>query len=193
MLRIQYLLGGAYLALCVLLLRSAGAAPVVPVGPHPSTGGAAPAGEAGAWYRAMKPYCNAVEVETRQRANPAPETLEGLGYSAACYALGGKIDLAREKISLATDDDQYKAAGIVFAVAHPVADAGDDKSAGPIMELVLEFWPNHYQARYHAGMSAYALGRSEDARAHLRRFVGEYQQNDGWRKNALAVLDRLKD
>jgi thioredoxin-like negative regulator of GroEL len=141
----------------------------------------------------MKPYCNAVEVETRQQAAPAPETLEGLGYSAGCYALGGKINLAREAIERTPADQQYKAAGIVFALAHPVADAGDDKSAGPIMELVLEFWPNHYQARYHAGMSSYILGDVERAGMHLTRFVDEYRQNDGWRRNALEVLERVKN
>lgn len=201
MLRVHYILGAAYLALCVVLLRGYGPAPSLEVLPHPGgTTQFAPApapapatGEAGAWFRAMKPYCNAVEVETRQRATPAPETLDGFGYSAGCYALGGKIDRAREAIERAPTDQQYQAAGIVFALAHPVADAGDDKSAGPIMELVLDFWPNHYQARYHAGMSSYILGDAERAGMHLARFVDEYRQNDGWRRNALEVLARLND
>lgn len=191
MLRVHYILGAAYLALCIMLLRGSASRPEFL--PHPTgTTHIAPAtGEAGAWFASMKPYCNAVEVETRQRATPPPETLEGLGYSAGCYALGGKIDLARETIRRVPADQQYKATGIVFALAHPVADAGDDKSAGPIMELVLEFWPNHYQARYHAGMSSYILGNAGQARLHLTRFVDEYRQNDGWRRNAEAVLQRL--
>lgn len=195
MLRVHYILGAAYLALCIMLLRATGTAPRPEFLPHPTgTTQIAPAtGEAGAWFASMKPYCNAVEVETRQRATPPPETLEGLGYSAGCYALGGKIDLARETIRRAPADQQYKAAGIVFALAHPVADAGDDKSAGPIMELVLEFWPSHYQARYHAGMSSYVLGDAGRARLHLTQFVDEYRQNDGWRQNAEAVLQRLNN
>ena len=195
MLRVHYLLGVAYLAICVMLIRGYGPTPRLEVLPHPggSTQFTPATGEAGTWFRSMKPYCNAVEVETRQQAAPAPETLEGFGYSAGCYALGGKIDLAREAIERAPADQQYRAAGIVFALAHPVADAGDDKSAGPIMELVLEFWPNHYQARYHAGMSSYILGDLQRAGMHLTRFIDEYQQKDGWRRNALDVLERLDD
>ena len=55
----------------------------------------------------------------------------------------------------------------MFEIGHPVADAGDDKSAGPIMELVVEFCPNHYMALYHAGASEFALGQGELARQHL--------------------------
>ena len=52
---------------------------------------------------------------------------------------------------------RWHAAGVVFNVGHPVADAGDDLAAGPIMELVVEFWPNHYMALYHAGAARYEL------------------------------------
>ena len=49
------------------------------------------------WFASVKQYCNAVEAELAQRNHPAPQTIEGQGYSAACYALGGKIDLARAR------------------------------------------------------------------------------------------------
>ena len=88
--------------------------------------------------------------------------------------------------------DRYRAAGIVFDVAHPVADAGDDRSAGPIMELVVEYWPNHYMALYHAGMSEYALEQPALARTHLQAFLSYYNQNDGWTRNARDVLARLR-
>jgi predicted TPR repeat methyltransferase len=81
--------------------------------------------------------------------------------------------------------------GIVFDVAHPVADAGDDRAAGPIMQMVVDFWPNHYMALYHAGMSEYALGQPELARKHLRSFLDNYPSDDGWRRNAIEVLGRL--
>ena len=55
-------------------------------------------GAAGEWFAQVKPFCNAVEVEVRQQQLPAPATVEGAGYSAACYALAGKIDRAREVI-----------------------------------------------------------------------------------------------
>jgi thioredoxin-like negative regulator of GroEL len=110
---------------------------------------------------------------------------------AACYALAGKTDAAHTLISELPAGDRVGAAGIVFQVGHPVADAGDDKSAGPMMELVLEFWPQNYMARYHAGMSAYILGQHDRAAEHLARFLEDYQQNDGWTRNAKTVLQRL--
>ena len=148
-------------------------------------------GTAGSWFQAMKPYCNPVEVQTRHGWNPPPDGMEGTAYSAACYALAGKVDQARQLILELDGDEQWRAAGIVFNVAHPVADAGDDLSAGPIMEMVVEFWPNHHMALYHAGMSAYVLGRHDDARDYLEQFLQFYDQNDGWVSNANTDLERI--
>ena len=148
-------------------------------------------GEAGAWFQATKPYCNSVEVETRQRWYPPPESMEGTAYGAACFALAGRIDRARELILEVDAGDRWRAAGIVFGVGHPVADAGDDLSAGPIMELVVEFWPNHYMALYHAGVSRYQLGEHDAARRHLRAFLENYEQDDGWTANARHVLAEI--
>jgi hypothetical protein len=150
-------------------------------------------GTAGAWFRRAKPFCNSVEADTWLRKNPPPQSLEGLGYAAACRALAGDIDGARAHLLRVDTDDRWKAAGIVFGVGHPVADAGDDRSAGPIMELVLEFWPNHYMALYHAGASNYQLGRTEAARRYLRDFLGLYTADDGWRRNAVQMLSTIKD
>ena len=185
--RTLYLAGFGYLAVCA----------VVVVRHRTPTSAGAPAavrfdGPPAQWFTAIKPYCNAVEVEMAQRAHPAPTTLEGQGYSAACYALGGKLDSARAVIDRVRETDRFKAAGIVFEVAHPVADAGDDRSAGPIMELVVEYWPNHYMALYHAGMSEYALGQTALARRHLESFLSIYNADDGWTRNARDVLARLR-
>jgi hypothetical protein len=150
-------------------------------------------GSALQWFAAIKPYCNAVEAEVTQRRHPAPQTVEGQGYSAACYALGGRIDSARAVIDRLASSDRSRAAGIVFDVGHPVADAGDDRSAGPIMELVLEYWPNQYMALYHAGMSEYALGQPGLARQHLTSFLLYYHEDDGWTHNARDVLARLPE
>jgi len=144
------------------------------------------------WFASVKQYCNAVEAELAQRNHPAPATPEGQGYSAACYALGGKIDLARATLDRLPSGARPGAASIVFSVAHPVADAGDDRSAGPIMELVIDYIPTHYMALYHAGMSEYALGQPDLARQHLESFLTYYHQNDGWTKNAQGVLARLR-
>lgn len=168
-------------------------APVpVSIRTHMPSTGTQPATSGGSWFQATKPYCNSVEVETRLQAVPPPPVDNAQGWAAACYALAGKIDAARELISELPAGDRGRAAGIVFQVGHPVADAGDDESAGPMMELVLEFWPQNYMARYHAGMSAYILGQHSRAAQHLSRFLEDYRQNDGWTRNAKTVLGRLE-
>lgn len=157
--------------------------PVAAVAPAAST--------AEGWFQEVKPFCNAVEVEVQLRHRPAPVGVAGAGYSAACYALAGRIELARGVIDALAANERLQAVGIVFNVAHPVADAGDDRSAGPIMQMVVDYWPNHYMALYHAGMSEYILGQPDLARKHLESFLQYYSPNDGWRQNALEVLGRL--
>src|SRR6185295_19425112 len=176
--RALYIAGFGYLAICgaVVLGRRQPRHGAEPVG-QPAVGFDGP-GQA--WFAAIKPYCNAVEVELAQRQHPAPADLEGQGFSAACYALGGKLDAARTVIDRLPESDRARAAGIVFEVAHPVADAGDNRSAGPIMELVVVYWPNHYMALYHAGMAEFALGQPALATKNLTAFLSYYHENDGW-------------
>ena len=189
MTRTLYALGWGYVALCgVVFVGSRDMATRIrPSHAVPVTF----AGDAGTWFSAMKPFCNAVEVEMQQQYRPAPSGVEGAGYSAACYALAGKIERARQTIDRLGADDRSAAAGIVFAVGHPVADAGDDESAGPIMRLVVEYQPDNYMALYHAGMSEYILGHADLARANLEKFLSIYHAEDGWRANARTVLARL--
>jgi len=187
MTRALYAAGWGYVALCGLVLLRPRVAP--PSAPHPA--GTPFRGEAAQWFAEMKPFCNTVEVEVQQQYRPAPEGMQGAGYSAACYALAGKIDRARDVIEKLPASQRSPAAGIVFDVGHPVADAGDDQSAGPIMRLVVEYQPENYMALYHAGMSEYILGHTDLARAQLERFLEIYTPNDGWRSNAQTVLDRI--
>ena len=87
--------GWSYVALCGLILASHRDIPRGGEPPHP----AAPyGGDAGSWFAQIKPFCNAVEVEVQQQRTPAPHDASGAGYSAACYALAGKIDRARAVI-----------------------------------------------------------------------------------------------
>lgn len=193
--RTLYLIGIGYLAICgAVVFNHRRAAPVVPVrtATPAHTNLPAPYGSGQEWFAAIKPYCNAVEVELALRNRPAPATSDGQGYSAACYALGGKIELARATIDRLAAVDRAAAADIVFNVAHPVADAGDDRSAGPIMALVIEYIPDHYMALYHAGMSEYALGQPALARTHLKSFLSYYKEDDGWTRSARDVLARLR-
>lgn len=189
--RTLYLAGFGYLAICgAVVLKHR--APQIPGLTPEHTPAPVRSGSGQEWFAAIKPYCNAVEVELAQRNRPAPATLDGYGYSAACFALGGKIELARTAIDRLPHSDRPAAASVVFAVAHPVADAGDDRSAGPIMELVIEYIPDHYMALYHAGMSEYALDQPELARTHLKSFLSYYTADDGWTRNAREVLARIR-
>jgi hypothetical protein len=192
MYRLLYLLGFGYLAICgaVVLRHRASAAPAPTV--VPTTATVRFDGSASEWFDAMKPFCNAVEVEVVHSRHPAPSTIEGQGYSAACYALGGKLDVAHAIIDRLPASEHARAAGIVFEVAHPVADAGDNRSAGPIMELVVSYWPNHYMALYHAGMAEFALGQSALAAKNLNAFLTYYHENDGWTQSARETLARLE-
>jgi hypothetical protein len=190
-----YTAGIGYLALCGLVLAKSRAPARTGGEPRTSSSPSASvspyAGAAGEWFAQIKPFCNAVEVEVRQQQLPAPSGVEGAGYSAACYALAGKIDRARAVIDHLGSGDRSRAAGIVFEIGHPVADAGDDQSAGPIMRLVVSYQPGNYMALYHAGMSEYILGQRDFARTHLERFLELYSSEDGWRNNAKVVLDRM--
>jgi len=194
--RLLYLAGFAYIGLCATLVVRAvrerqTSHPMIqvappPIPPAPSSGSAAER-----WFAAMKPYCNPVEVEVRARYVPPPNTSEGAGYAAACFALAGKIERARAIIEAMSSGDRGAAANVLFNVAHPVADAGDDRASGPMMELVLDYWPNNYMALYHAGMSEYSLGQTALAEKHLRGFLAMYSENDGFTGAARSALAKI--
>lgn len=177
----------ALLATGVLLkdARSNNFRPTIEVDPPVQTA----SGSVG-WFQQMRAFCNPVEVETRMRRNPHPDTQEGQSHAAACWALAGRIDAARSVIQSMPHDQQWQAASVVFGIGHPVADSGNDIAAGPLMELVVEFWPNNYMALYHAGASRYQLGDPEGAKPYLESFLKEYSQNDGWTRNAREMLGR---
>jgi hypothetical protein len=189
--RALYAAGWGYVALCGLVLAQRSARPPGSRGAEPPAPAAPVRGAAGEWFAQVKPFCNAVEVEVRQQQLPPPAGVEGAGYSAACYALAGKIDRARDAIDHLDRSGRSTAAGIVFEIGHPVADAGDDQSAGPIMRLVVSYQPDNYMALYHAGMSEYILGQTDFALTHLHKFLDLYHSDDGWRGNALEVLRRI--
>lgn len=145
------------------------------------------------WFGSVRPFCNSVEVDTRMRIEPAPSTPEGDMYESACYALAGRIDRAREIIDGLSPELRAQAAGVVFEAGHPAADAGDDIAAGPLMELVVDYWPNHYMALYHAGAARYELGDYAIAQKYLESFMVEYATEDGWRSSARGMLERIAE
>jgi len=197
--RFLYFAGFAYIAICGAVvarklssldtgIRTANTS--VPREPPrrvvPTTSGAQ-------WFAVMKPYCNQVEVDVRERYSPPPSTTEGAGYAAACFALAGKLERARQIIEGIVPSERAGAANVLFEVAHPVADAGDDRASGPMMELVLEYWPNNYMALYHAGMSEYSLGQTGLAEKHLQTFLQMYTVADYFHENAEKVLKAMDE
>src|SRR5438094_283039 len=98
------------------------------------------------WFAMAKPFCNPVEVAQLMARRPGPSGWEGTGYVAGCSALAGGIGEPRSALARVPEQERWRAAGIVFDLGHPVADAGDDIAAAPIMNLVLESWPAHFQA-----------------------------------------------
>ena len=193
--RLLQLAGWGYAAICTALVLGAPGLNA-PASSTASGSAEAPASpgpiltDADQWFRRMKPYCNSVEIGF-VRSTPPPATGDGAGFQAACFALAGRTDESRRIIDALPEGERLRAVAIVFDVGHPVADAGDDRAAGPIMELVIDYWPSHYMALYHAGMSEYMLGQSALARKNLVEFLRLYQQSDGWRSNALDVIHRL--
>lgn len=145
------------------------------------------------WFRSVRQFCNPVEVETRMSWQPAPTTPDGDMYKAACYALAGRIDRARSTIENLPEGLRYQAAGVVFEAGHPAADAGDDIAAGPLMELVVDYWPNHYMALYHAGAARFEAGDYDVAQDYLKRFLVEYEADDGWTGSARSMLEQIRE
>lgn len=144
--------------------------------------------DAGTWFRRIKPACNAVEARSRLAAAPPPAGNDGTAHAAACLALAGHMEDARARIMSLEPEERWRAAGVVFNVGHPAADAGDEVAAGPLMELVVEFWPNQYMALYHAGAARYQRGDRPGATDYLERFLEHYPHQDGWRSSAVAML-----
>jgi tetratricopeptide (TPR) repeat protein len=147
--------------------------------------------DASGWFQSVRQHCNPVEVETYMNWQPAPPNPDGDMYKAACYALAGRIDRAREVIESLPPAVRYQAAGVVFEAGHPAADAGDDIAAGPLMELVVEYWPNHYMALYHAGAARFERGDHAAAEGYLNRFLEEYKADDGWTGSARSMLEQI--
>jgi len=86
-----------------------------------------------------------------------------------------------------TKKDTAKAEGKSAATANEVAVIKTTEG-----DMVLEFWPENFQALYHAGMSEYALGRPSQARPLLERFMALYHLEDGFTRAARRALQRIQ-
>ena len=73
--------------------------------------------DAAAWFRAMKPYCNPVEVATQVTRSPAPRSADGTAYEAACFALAG--DPRFVSVRLVRDLEKPSSEDIARLLAEP--------------------------------------------------------------------------
>jgi len=131
----------------------------------------------------LRAHCTPLEVESTVRDRALDD-----GQRAICFAIANQIDRARAAFLAMGSAERSAAVSLLFRIAHPIADAGDDRSAGPIMELVVELWPDNYMAVFHAGMAELALGQDDRARVQLERFLQMYPPHDIWRQRAEAGL-----
>jgi serine/threonine-protein kinase len=146
---------------------------------------------AGRWFATVRTHCNSVELNAVLDETPPPSGDEGVAFSAACAAIAGDLALARNKILSLDAQDRAYAMWPTFAVAHPLADRRTgDRGVAEIMRLVLEFWPENFQALYHASLTEFITG---DARAlgHLTEFRRLYPKQDAFRATADALLGEL--
>ena len=127
--------------------------------------------------------CNPLQVDVHLRTTDPPPA-----ERATCLAIAGRIAQARAILDAMPPGERNATVHSIFSIAHPIADMGDDRSAGPIMRMIVDYHPDNYMAMFHAGMAAYALGEDEHATSYLQRFLGMYSNPDLWRTRAETAL-----
>jgi hypothetical protein len=145
------------------------------------------------WFARIRNRCNAVEVALAVKQDPPPPGWRGSAELATCLSLANKVAEARSVLNGLPQEERNSAVTYLFQVVHPIADAGDDVAAGPVMEMVVEYQPQNFMATYHAGMSAFETRRPPVARRYLEAFLTMYSQQDGWRSRAQSALNELKN
>lgn len=83
----------------------------------------------------------------RTRWNPPRGYFDGSAFGAASFAPAGRIETARGMTRALPAGDRWRTAGAFLNVGRSVADTGDDRAAGAIMERGVAFWPNPSAAR----------------------------------------------
>ena len=156
----------------------------------------APAPEAPAlpaeWFESVEARCTPSEARIITDLRPPPLSHEGTAYEAACFALADDIPMARALILGLPEDSRTMAAGILFDVTKTTHDPIVVRAAGPLLELVLEFWPNHYLALFYAGSVRHAVGDLEGATTLLERFLQSYGHDDDWSNDVRRMLDSIQ-
>ena len=190
--KLLYAAGWTYVVIALAITYRAARMEAIPPETSYAPAPVPPAGPSASWYDRIRPHCNPVEIEVAIRNNPVPEGFHGQASAAACYALAGKIDRATQYIEELPAERRAEAASMVFEAGHPVADAGDDEAAGPIMALVVRYHPTHYMALYHAGIAQFRTGQLKAAKHNLEEFLKLYNANDGWTNSAREALRKIE-
>jgi hypothetical protein len=144
------------------------------------------------WIDRIMPLCNPEDVDLFTDLDPPPDTEEGVAQEAACFALAGGISKARALILGLPAHRRFQAVGTVYDVTMVTLATEVDPRLGPVMELVLEFWPGHYLALYHAGSARFMRGDFSRAKGYLDRFVKVYVRDDQLLAEAHWMLDAAR-
>jgi hypothetical protein len=169
--------------------------PVTDVRPTdaPAPSSELPAATPSEWFTAIRAKCTPANVQLAVDLQRPPQGTLATGYEAACFAIAADLAKARALILGLPEGDRLEAASVVFNVAQRMVERGQAMPAGPLMELVLEFWPNHYVALFEAGVTRYSEGDYTHARIFLRRFLDVYVQQDQRTQRALRMIDEMTE
>jgi len=171
-------------------------APAVTVAPRaepPEPPPPAPPATPAEWYRRIEPSCTPSGVRLAVDLNRPPTGILGTGYEAACFAVAMDMPKARALILGLPEQDRLQAVSVLFNVAQGMVDRGEEMPASPLMELVLEFWPNHYVALFEAGATRFAIGDYMHARAYLERFLEIYVPDDQRTQRAQRMMAQMTE
>ncbi len=176
------------------MLRSEEPVPAAAVRPSlPSAPPEAPPATPSAWFDAIRAQCTPARAQLAVDLSRPPAGTVSTGYEAACFAIAADRSKARALILGLPEATRLEAASVVFNVAQAMVERGQEMAAGPLMELVLEFWPNHYVALYEAGVTRYSGGDYTYARIYLQRFLDVYVQDDQRTQRAMRMIDEMTE
>jgi hypothetical protein len=144
------------------------------------------------WFESIEPSCTPSEARIITDLMPPPPSRGGTAYEAACFALAEDIPMARALILGLPEEARTMAAGVLFEVTDATHDPIVTGAAGPLLELVLEFLPNHYPALFYAGSVRYSVGDRVGATRLLERFLESYGYDDDWSHEARRMLDSIQ-
>lgn len=141
-----------------------------------------------AWFDAIRSRCTAEEVRLAADLNRPPAGPVGTGYKAACFALAGEIPEARSLLLSLAEGNRSEGVASVWEVTQKLASQERHDVAGPLAELVLEFWPEWQLALYEAGMGRWTTGDRVVARDYLVRFLETHPPDDALADKARQLI-----